>query len=115
MAKWTARHEAPEPLEGPVVATVTGGTIIWFALFLVQLPFYGWFADRGQLWWVWTCAAGGVLGLIGIWYVRGREAALKRHAEAAAAAAEAGASAGPSGPDTGAGPEGDSGRPGGAG
>ncbi|MFD3718790.1 DUF2530 domain-containing protein [Streptomyces sp. NPDC058674] len=87
MAKWTAKHEAPEPLEGPVVATVTGGTIIWFALFLVQLPFYGWFSDRGQLWWVWTCAAGGVLGLIGVWYVRGREAALKRHAEAAEAAA----------------------------
>ncbi|WP_327736014.1 DUF2530 domain-containing protein [Streptomyces nojiriensis] len=90
MAKWTAKHEAPEPLEGPVVATVTGGTILWFALFLVQLPFYGWFADRGQLWWVWTCAAGGFLGLIGIWYVRGRDAALKRHAaEQAAEAAEA--------------------------
>ncbi|MFD9261756.1 DUF2530 domain-containing protein [Streptomyces sp. NPDC059538] len=89
MAKWTAKHEAPEPLEGPVVATVTGGTILWFALFLVQLPFYGWFADRDQLWWVWTCAAGGFLGLIGIWYVRGREAALKRHAEAAALAARA--------------------------
>ncbi|MFD8894215.1 DUF2530 domain-containing protein [Streptomyces sp. NPDC059566] len=89
MAKWTAKHEAPEPLEGPVVATVTGGTILWFALFLVQLPFYGWFADRDRLWWVWTCAAGGFLGLIGIWYVRGREAALKRHAEAAALAARA--------------------------
>ncbi|MET9320292.1 DUF2530 domain-containing protein [Streptomyces sp. NPDC003038] len=84
MAKWTAKHEAPEPLEGPVVATVTGGTILWFALFLVQLPFYGWFADRGQLWWVWTCAAGGFLGLIGIWYVRGREAALKRQRQAEA-------------------------------
>ncbi|MFD3775037.1 DUF2530 domain-containing protein [Streptomyces sp. NPDC058612] len=122
MAKWTARHEAPEPLEGPVVATVTGGTVIWFALFLVQLPFYGWFSDRGQLWWVWTCAAGGVLGLIGIWYVRGREAALKRHAEAAAAEAEAeaeaagaggAAGAGASaGPDEAAGPEDGSGRPG---
>lgn len=84
-----------------MVATVTGGTIIWFALFLVQLPFYGWFADRGQLWWVWTCAAGGFLGLIGIWYVRGRDAALKRHAaeaEAAAAAAAADVQPGPTGP-----------------
>ncbi len=35
------KHEAPEPLEGPVVATITGGTILWFVLFLVQLPFYG--------------------------------------------------------------------------
>lgn len=88
MAKWTAKHEAPEPLEGPVVATVTGGTIIWFAVFLVQLPFYGWFADRDLLWWVWCCAAGGVLGLIGVWYVRGRDAALKRHAAALAARGE---------------------------
>ncbi|MFJ3963013.1 DUF2530 domain-containing protein [Streptomyces sp. NPDC090036] len=105
MAKWTAKHEAPEPLEGPVVATVTGGTILWFALFLVQLPFYGWFADRGQLWWVWTCAAGGFLGLIGIWYVRGRDAALKRHAAEQAAEAEAEA-AGQDGQD------GQDGRPG---
>lgn len=74
------QHEAPEPLEGPVVATITGGTILWFVLFLVQLPFYGWFDSHGHLWWVWTCLAGGGLGLIGIWYVRGRDAALKRHA-----------------------------------
>ncbi|MFF5478972.1 DUF2530 domain-containing protein [Streptomyces sp. NPDC012935] len=74
------KHEAPEPLEGPVVATITGGTILWFVLFVVQLPFYGWFDDRGQAWWVWTCLAGGGLGLIGIWYVRRRDAALKRGA-----------------------------------
>ncbi|MFD3543286.1 DUF2530 domain-containing protein [Streptomyces sp. NPDC058662] len=107
MAKWTAKHEAPEPLEGPVVATVTGGTILWFALFVVQLPFYGWFADRGQLWWVWTCAAGGFLGLIGIWYVRGRDAALKRHAaEQQADRAEQANRAPDDGPATGGGPAG---------
>ena len=92
MAKWTPKHEAPEPLEGPVVATITGGSILWFVLFLVQVPFYGWFDDRDLTWWVWTCLAGGGLGLIGIWYVRGRDAAIKRH-EAAARAAEAGQSA----------------------
>jgi hypothetical protein len=27
---------------------------------------------------VWTCLAGGGLGLIGIWYVRKRDAAIKR-------------------------------------
>ncbi|AZQ35574.1 DUF2530 domain-containing protein [Streptomyces cyaneochromogenes] len=84
MAKWTPRHEAPEPLEGPVVATITGGTILWFVLFVVQLPFYGWFDDRDQTWWVWTCLAGGGLGLIGIWYVRRRDAAIKRAAAAPA-------------------------------
>ncbi|KQX59363.1 MULTISPECIES: DUF2530 domain-containing protein [unclassified Streptomyces] len=90
MAKWTPKHEAPEPLEGPVVATITGGTILWFVLFLVQVPFYGWFDDRDLTWWVWTCLAGAGLGLIGIWYVRGRDAAIKRH-EAARAAEAAGA------------------------
>ncbi|MEV0689680.1 DUF2530 domain-containing protein [Streptomyces sp. NPDC050388] len=88
LSRWftgTPKHEAPEPLEGPVVATIVGGTIIWFALFLVQLPFYGWFDDHGHTWWLWTCLAGGGLGLIGIWYVRRRDAAIKR-AQAAAAA-----------------------------
>ncbi|MER7347669.1 DUF2530 domain-containing protein [Streptomyces aurantiacus] len=89
MAKWTPKHEAPEPLEGPVVATITGGTILWFVLFLVQLPFYGWFDDRDLTWWVWTCLAGGGLGLIGVWYVRGRDAALKRAAAEASGAARA--------------------------
>ncbi|MFF2329137.1 MULTISPECIES: DUF2530 domain-containing protein [unclassified Streptomyces] len=87
MAKWTPKHEAPEPLEGPVVATITGGTILWFVLFLVQLPFYGWFDDHNHLWWLWTCLAGAGLGLIGIWYVRGRDAAIKRAAAAADTAA----------------------------
>jgi hypothetical protein len=96
MAKWTPKHEAPEPLEGPVVATITGGTILWFVLFLAQLPFYGWFDDHGHLWWLWTCLAGAGLGLIGIWYVRKRDAAIKRDAAAQAstdAAAEASADA----------------------
>ncbi|GAA3505691.1 hypothetical protein GCM10019016_128040 [Streptomyces prasinosporus] len=72
------KHEAPEPLEGPVVATIIGGTVVWFVLFLVQLPFYGWFDEHGHTWWLWTCLAGGGLGLIGIWYVRRRDAALER-------------------------------------
>ncbi|MFJ4920979.1 DUF2530 domain-containing protein [Streptomyces sp. NPDC088725] len=76
------QREAPEPLEGPVVGTIVGGTILWFVLFLVQLPFYGWYKDHGHLWWVWTCLAGGGLGLFGIWYVRGRDAAIKRAAAA---------------------------------
>ncbi|MEF9904663.1 DUF2530 domain-containing protein [Streptomyces sp. P9-A2] len=78
MVKGNPQHEAPEPLEGPVVATIVGGTILWFALFLMQLPFYGWFDDRGHTWWLWTCLAGGGLGFIGIWYVRRRDAAIKR-------------------------------------
>ncbi|MFF5183798.1 DUF2530 domain-containing protein [Streptomyces sp. NPDC000345] len=83
MAKWTPKHEAPEPLEGPVVPVITGGTIIWFVLFLVQLPFYGWFDDHGHLWWLWTCLAGSALGLLGIRITRRRDAAIKRARAAA--------------------------------
>ncbi|AXG79476.1 DUF2530 domain-containing protein [Streptomyces paludis] len=83
------RHPAPEPLEGPVVGTITAGTIIWFALFLLQLPFYGWYSDHGHTAWIWTCLAGAGLGLIGIRYVRGRDAAIKRAAAAAVAATAA--------------------------
>ncbi|PJE97803.1 DUF2530 domain-containing protein [Streptomyces carminius] len=79
MSRWTdGKREAPEPLEGNIVAVVVGGTVIWFTMFLVQLPFYGWFADHDRTWWLWTCLAGGVLGLYGIWFVRRREAAIRR-------------------------------------
>ncbi|MEU0674923.1 DUF2530 domain-containing protein [Streptomyces sp. NPDC006172] len=87
------RHEAPEPLEGPVVGTVIGGTVIWFVLFLAQLPFYGWYEDHGRLWWLWTCLAGAGLGLIGIWYVRKRDAAIKREATRAGDAEHTGGTA----------------------
>ncbi|MDT0268172.1 DUF2530 domain-containing protein [Streptomyces sp. DSM 44915] len=84
------KREAPEPLEGNPVRTVLVGTLVWAALFVVQLPFYGWFDDHDRLWWLWTCAAGAGLGLIGLWYVRARDAAIRRAAEAEAEADEAG-------------------------
>ncbi len=82
MWKKSELRAAPAPLEGPVVGTITGGTVIWFVLFLAQLPFYGWYADHGHAWFVWTCLAGGGLGLLGVWYVRKRDAAIKRDAAA---------------------------------
>jgi hypothetical protein len=95
MAKWIPKHKAPEPLEGPIVPTIIGGTILWLVLFVVQLPFYGWYEDHGHEWWVWTCLAGGGLGFIGIYYVRRRDAAIKRDAARQAAAdAETGTDAG---------------------
>lgn len=75
-------REAPEPLEADDVATIMVGTIIWFVLFVVQLPFYGWYSDHGHTWFIWTCAAGGGLGLIGLKYVRARRDAIARAAAA---------------------------------
>jgi len=75
---------APEPLEANDVATVTVGTIVWFALFVGQLPFYGWYSDHGHTWLIWTCLAGGCLGLVGLTYVRARRDAIRRAAATAA-------------------------------
>ncbi|MGK5531823.1 DUF2530 domain-containing protein [Streptomyces sp. URMC 129] len=77
------KREAPEPLEGNVVATVLTGTLVWAVLFVAQLPFYGWYADRGHEWWIWTCLAGTGLGLFGLWYARRREAAIRARKERA--------------------------------
>ena len=48
---------------------------------LVAIAFVGlrWFADHGHAWWVWSCLAGAGLGVVGIWYVRRRRAAIRRH------------------------------------
>ncbi|MQY13016.1 hypothetical protein SRB5_31560 [Streptomyces sp. RB5] len=86
MQKWTPKHPAPEPFEGNPVAVVTGGTILWAVLFVVQLPFYGWFDDHGHTWWLWTCLAGAGLGLLGIWLVKRRDAAIARDRAARAVA-----------------------------
>ncbi|WP_329132978.1 DUF2530 domain-containing protein [Streptomyces sp. NBC_01476] len=76
---------APEPLEANDVATITVGVIVWFVLFLVQLPFYGWYSDHGHTWFIWTCLAGGACGLLGLLYVRARRDAIRRHVAARAA------------------------------
>ncbi|WP_059006101.1 DUF2530 domain-containing protein [Streptomyces specialis] len=75
------KKEAPEPLEGNVVATVLVGTLVWAALFVAQVPFYGWYADRGHEWWIWTCLVGVGLGLFGLWYARRRETAIRSAAD----------------------------------
>jgi hypothetical protein len=82
--KRTPLREAPEPLEANDVATVTVGTIVWAVLFVVQLPFYGWYDDHGHTWLIWTCLAGVALGLIGLKYVTARRDAIRRAAVARA-------------------------------
>lgn len=82
MAK-TPLRPAPEPLEANDIAVVLAGTAVWLVLFLIQLPFYGWFADRGHTWWVWTPLAGVGLGLFGYWYIKRRRQAVERDRRAA--------------------------------
>ncbi len=62
------RHQAPPPLEANdelVTAVITAGWAVALVVLLVfrnQLP-------AGERWWIWTCLAGLVMGLFGLWYV----------------------------------------------
>lgn len=106
--RWTeltsGKREAPAPLEGNIRATVLAVTGAWAVAFLVQLPFYGRYADDGHTERLWTCLAGVGLGFLGLWYVARRDAALRRARDRATEHDPHGGgspdAAGPSGPGT---------------
>jgi Protein of unknown function (DUF2530) len=52
------------------------GTAIWALLFVIGLVIRPDLEDSGRGWWVWTAAAGVVLGLFGVFYVGRRRARL---------------------------------------
>lgn len=105
LRRWTSGERvAPEPLEGNVVATIAVGTAAWAVAFLALLPCHGWLAEHDRVWWLWTCLAGTGGGLVALWYVRRREAAIRAHRarQAAAGGSHASHEAGPTGPANGA-------------
>jgi hypothetical protein len=62
------RRPAPPPLEANdelVTAVITAGWAVALVVLLVlrdQLP-------ASERWWIWTCLAGLLMGLFGLWYV----------------------------------------------
>ena len=78
-----------------VTAVITGA----WAVALLVLAIIRDSIPAGSRWWLWTCVAGLVMGLFGLWYVpmlkRRRARAAATHAAAAAAAVQ------PSAPDSG--------------
>jgi hypothetical protein len=75
------RRAAPDALDVDAVGIVMAGTVTWFVAFLVLLPFRTRLADHGHEVWLWTCLAGGGLGLIGLpLAVRHRAAARRARA-----------------------------------
>lgn len=64
-----------EPLDVDGVRTVAVGTALWALAFVLLLPFYARLEEEGRLWWLWTCAAGFGLGIIGWDYCRRRRRA----------------------------------------
>jgi hypothetical protein len=69
-ASGAALRPAPEPVQVDAARIVAAGTIIWFAGFVVLLPFWSWLDRHDHLLWLWTCLAASGLGLIGLLLIR---------------------------------------------
>jgi uncharacterized protein DUF2530 len=79
------KRQSPPPLEANdqlVTAVFTAGWAVALVVLLAlweQIP-------ASERWWIWTCAAGLVMGLFGLWYVprlkrsRARSAARRKQA-----------------------------------
>jgi len=61
-------------LDLDAVRTVRVGTALWALALIVLLPFNQQLADEGRTWWIWTCVAGVVLGLMGAVHTTRRRA-----------------------------------------
>jgi hypothetical protein len=67
--KQQATQQAPEvrPLEVPMVPFAVVGIVVWAALGLLLLAFHGWVSAHGHSRWLWTCLAGVLWGLPGLY------------------------------------------------
>jgi ABC-type nickel/cobalt efflux system permease component RcnA len=89
-----SRPEPPPPLEANDQLVTITGTVGWAVALIVLL------IVRGRLpadarWWIWTCAAGLVMGLFGLWYVPRLKRARARAAARRAGQADQGAQSAP--------------------
>jgi ABC-type nickel/cobalt efflux system permease component RcnA len=78
----------PPPLEANDQLVTVTGTIGW-ALALIVLLIVRGSLPADARWWIWTCAAGVVMGLFALWYVPRLKRARARAAERRAAARSA--------------------------
>jgi hypothetical protein len=69
------------PLEVPMVPFAVVGIAVWAVLGLVLLAFHGWVSAHGHSRWTWTCLAGVLWGLPGL-YVMYRHDRRRRHRQA---------------------------------
>jgi hypothetical protein len=65
-----------EPLATDEVTVVLVGTVLWAVALVATLVLHSRIPEHGRGAWVWICAAGLFLGLVGLRHVRRRRAAL---------------------------------------
>jgi len=88
------RPAPPPPLEANDQLVTITGTAGW-AVALIVLLIIGGSLPTGDRWWLWTCAAGLVMGLFALWYVPRLKRARARAAARRAVQADQGAQSAP--------------------
>jgi hypothetical protein len=71
-----AARVVPAPVEFSETIPIAVGTAIWVLLFVIGLFVRSDLAENGREWWLWSAAAGAVLGVLGYFIVRRRQARL---------------------------------------
>ncbi|MDL4772695.1 DUF2530 domain-containing protein [Actinomadura xylanilytica] len=82
-----ARRPDPPPMRTNDVRIAMAGTAAWAAALIVMLIIGLPESDR---WWLWTCAAGIVIGLFAVWYIPRLQAGRARQEADRAAARNTG-------------------------
>jgi MYXO-CTERM domain-containing protein len=67
-----AADAALRPLDVAGVRAVAVGTVLFTVAFAVCVLLRVPLAEQGRAWWTWVCAAGALLGLAGLVFVRRR-------------------------------------------
>jgi hypothetical protein len=66
------------PIRGGIAYIVVPGTVAWFAAFAGLLFFADSLRAHNAMIWLWTCLAGGILGLIGLGIYSWQRSAARR-------------------------------------
>jgi hypothetical protein len=66
------RRSDPEPVKTDDRKAVLVGIALWLVALAVLLLFVQPVLDSGHGWWLWMCAAGLALGLVGLLYTHAR-------------------------------------------
>jgi hypothetical protein len=71
--KDSERKPDPAPVKTDDRKAILVGIALWIAALAVLLFFLGPLVASGNGWWLWTCVAGLVLGMIGLLYTHWRQ------------------------------------------